>query len=73
MIVTFFNASGIDFGNFLNAHLRSKKLSSNYLTSVVVNAPVFCVSYIPAIRIESRKRKTRRLSFQVYREKAAPV
>jgi hypothetical protein len=29
MIVTFSNASGIDFGNFLNAHLKSKKLSSN--------------------------------------------
>ena len=26
MIVTFFNASGIDFGNFLNAHLKPKKV-----------------------------------------------
>jgi hypothetical protein len=31
MIVTFFNASGIDFGNFLNAHLRSTILSPNYV------------------------------------------
>jgi hypothetical protein len=32
MIVTFFNASGIDFGNFLNAHLKSKRMSTKYLT-----------------------------------------
>ncbi len=36
MIVTFFNASGIDFGNFLNAHLGSKKLSPNYATSTAM-------------------------------------
>ena len=36
MIVTFFNASGIDFGNFLNAHLKSKRLSTNYLTSTAM-------------------------------------
>jgi len=35
MIVTFFNASGIDFGNFLNAHLGSKKLSPNYVKSTI--------------------------------------
>ncbi len=33
IIVTFFNASEIAFGNILNAHLKSEKLSSNYLTS----------------------------------------
>ena len=37
MIVTFFNASGIDFGNFLNAHLKSKILSPNYLTYTIPN------------------------------------
>jgi len=37
MIVTFLNASGIDFGNFLNAHLKPKKLSSNYLTATISN------------------------------------
>jgi len=36
MIVTFFYASGIDFGNFLNAHLKSEKLSPNYLTSTAM-------------------------------------
>jgi hypothetical protein len=36
MIVTFFNASGIDFGNFLNAHLRFKILSPNYVTSTAM-------------------------------------
>ena len=36
MIVTFFNASGIDFGNFLNAHLESKILSPNYVTSTAM-------------------------------------
>ena len=36
MIVTFFNASGIDFGNFLNAHLKSKILSPNYVTSIAM-------------------------------------
>ncbi len=35
MIVIFFNASGIDFGNFLNAHLKSKILSPNYVTSTI--------------------------------------
>jgi hypothetical protein len=41
MIVTFFNASGIDFGNFLNAHLKSKILSPNYATSTIANTFVF--------------------------------
>ena len=38
MIVTFFNASGIDFGNFLNAHLTSKTVSSNHLISAIPKA-----------------------------------
>jgi len=37
MIVTFFNAFGIDFGNFLNAHLKSEILSPNYATSPIAN------------------------------------
>jgi len=41
MIVTFFNASGIDFGNFLNAHLKSKRLSLKYLTSTAMTAQTF--------------------------------
>jgi hypothetical protein len=36
MIVTFFNASGIDFGNFLNAHLKSKIVSPNYVISAAM-------------------------------------
>jgi hypothetical protein len=36
MTVTFFNASGIDFGNCLNAHLGSKKLSPHYATSTAM-------------------------------------
>ncbi len=38
MIVIFLNASGIDFGNFLNAHLRSKMLALNYVRSVNARA-----------------------------------
>jgi hypothetical protein len=38
MIVTFFNASGIDFGNFLNAHLRPKTLSANDVTSTIARS-----------------------------------
>jgi hypothetical protein len=34
VIVTFFNASGIDLGNFLNADLKSKILSLNHATSI---------------------------------------
>jgi hypothetical protein len=36
MIVSFFDASGIDFGNFLNAHLKSKILSTKYLASTAI-------------------------------------
>jgi hypothetical protein len=55
MIVTFFNASGIDFGNFLNAHLnhfhwrraqknstfKIKILSTNYVTSLAMTQEPF--------------------------------
>jgi len=36
-----FNASGIDFGNFLNAHLKSKRPSPEYLTSTAMTAQTF--------------------------------
>jgi hypothetical protein len=44
MIVTFFNASGIDFGNFLNAHLRFKRLSPNYVISTAMTAWVGAIN-----------------------------
>ncbi len=45
MIVTFLNASGFDFGNFLNAHLRSKILSPKYLTSTAMTFDTFSLYY----------------------------
>ena len=45
MTVTFFNASGIDFGNFLNAHLRSTMLSPNYVTSTAMTFKTFSLYY----------------------------
>ncbi len=45
MIVTFFNASGIDFGNFLNAHLKSQILPPNYLTSTAMAAEILSFYY----------------------------
>ncbi len=44
MIVTFFNASGIDFGNFLNAHLESETLSPNCVISTIARNP--CPNFI---------------------------
>jgi hypothetical protein len=49
MIVTFFNASGIDFGNFWNAHLKSKKPTSSYLTSIITK-DIEAVSGLNGIR-----------------------
>jgi hypothetical protein len=47
MIVTFFNASGIDFGNFLNAHLKSKRLSTNYLILIKTTSETFAFYHDP--------------------------
>ena len=41
MIVTFLSACGIDFGNFLNAHFKSKILSANYVTSAMATGSAF--------------------------------
>jgi hypothetical protein len=45
MTVTFFNASGIDFRNFLNAHLRSKMLFPNYVTFTAMTSESFSFYY----------------------------
>jgi len=45
---SFFSASGIDFGYFLNAHLKSKILSPNYLTSTIAKfLTQFAAIHIP--------------------------
>jgi hypothetical protein len=50
MIVTFFNASGIDSGNFLDAHLRSEILPPNYVTSAIASTST---NSVPALARQS--------------------
>jgi len=57
IIVTFFDASGIDFGNFLNAHSRCKIRFPNYVTSRMRapahQSPLLSSSYFEVLSIDS--------------------